>query len=240
MDLLLTPHRNGSAPVANPSSAATLERQERFGANSESNDEAAQAAQAAAEAEAQAQAAKAAAEAEAQAQAAKAAAETLLKTLIAKPVLAQSPAEQAVIDKINILYSFDNYDDFLGELKADDDRKADVIKTFKEEKYFKDFCTDMITENNEDESYFIFLDTLLRDCLDSDNLLKILPKGNIVQNFELLLTVMKSAKYDKYLFNTIYRLVPTLENKFELPDYELDNNLKKAHIYWLLKFMNLI
>ena len=169
-----------------------------------------------------------------------AAAETLLKTLIAKPVLAQSPAEQAVIDKINILYSFDNYDDFLGELKADDDRKADVIKTFKEEKYFKDFCTDMITENNEDESYFIFLDTLLRDCLDSDNLLKILPKGNIVQNFELLLTVMKSAKYDKYLFNTIYRLVPTLENKFELPDYELDNNLKKAHIYWLLKFMNLI
>ena len=44
--LLLTPPRNGSAPVANPlsaSSAATLERQERFGANSESNDEAAQA-----------------------------------------------------------------------------------------------------------------------------------------------------------------------------------------------------
>ena len=48
--LLLTPPRNGSAPVANPlsaSSAATLERQERFGANLESNDEAAQAAQAA-------------------------------------------------------------------------------------------------------------------------------------------------------------------------------------------------
>jgi len=174
------------------------------------------------------------------AQAAEQAANAYFNALIIKANLDQSPAEQEVIDKINILYSFDNSDDFLGELKLSDDRKADVVKTFKKEKYFKDFCSDMIKENNEDESYFIFLDKLLKYCLDSENLSRILSKGNIVENFELLLTVMKTAKYDKYLFNTIYRLVPTLENKFELPDYELDNNLKKAHIYWLLKFMNLI
>ena len=164
--------------------------------------------------------------------------------LLGKQDVAQSQIAQAVIDnvieKINTLYAFDNTDDFSGELRLSDDRKADVVKTFKEEKYFKDFCSDMIKENNEDESYFIFLDRLLKYCLDSENLSRILSKGNIIENFELLLTVMKSAKYDKYLFNTIYRLVPTLKNKFELPDYELDNNLKKAHIYWLLKFMNLI
>ena len=160
--------------------------------------------------------------------------------LFRKPDVAQPQVAQAVIEKINTLYAFDNTDDFSGELRLSDDRKADVVKTFKEEKYFKDFCSDMIKENNEDESYFIFLDRVLKYCLDSENLSRILSKGNIIENFELLLTVMKSAKYNKYLFNTIYRLVPALENKFELPEYELDNNLKKAHIYWLLKFMNLI